>query len=403
MNLIYFLDILILFFTIIGLVRFKNIINPIFVFNGVWLICFLFLSMNLSKYYTNKINEQTTLIFVLVFLIFNLSFYISYNIRHFNSKGLSIKLIHKKNKKNYILTLFYIWLLLIIVETIYCRGVPIIWQFQGSSKTYADYGIPSLHGFVNSLSWFILLISFIYYLEKKDSKILQIIIIINVVYIILFARQSIITEIIQLTVIFAYKRKLKYKKLLYIGIFTILIFGIIGSIRTDLDHLIYTSGLKIHNFPFFLSGFIWVYMYLMTPLANIINIIEINNIFTYGLASLSSFLPTVIVKMFNFNIPDTKNMLISQTYNVSTSFDVLFIDFGIIGILIFILFLGINGGKLYRKLTENSNDSRTLCNYSVYIGILALTFFSNMLLSLPIVTQYIYINVLFRNYFKLEN
>ena len=46
---------------------------------------------------------------------------------------------------------FRIWAAASVVEIIVSGGLPIIWLLQGSSKTYLDFGIPMIHGFLNSL------------------------------------------------------------------------------------------------------------------------------------------------------------------------------------------------------------------------------------------------------------
>ena len=40
----------------------------------------------------------------------------------------------------------YIVLIIFVIQTIYSRGLPLIWKLTGSSKVYIDYGIPSLTG-----------------------------------------------------------------------------------------------------------------------------------------------------------------------------------------------------------------------------------------------------------------
>lgn len=394
---------LLLFYTIQGIQSFKQLLNPVFIFNGVWLICFSFFAMKLSRYYNNHITNEIGIIFIVIVISFNFFFYLGSHLKIRNIKTKSIKIIVSSNKKTYIKKLFNIWLFLTVIEAIYCQGFPLLWLILGINKSYATFGIPSLHGFINSMSWFIGMISFIYYLDAKDKRILKIIIFINIIYVLLLARQSIITEVIQLTVIYGVKRKMPYRKLIYISLGTILIFGVVGSIRTDISHLLLTSGLKLTSVPILLSGFVWIYMYLMTPVANIIYLMSSFKDYMFGIASFSAILPSAIGDLLNLPSIELPNYLISETYNVSSSLYTPYLDFGVIGVLGFIIFMGFYGGKLWKKLHNKSDFDRILCNYSIYIGILALTFFSNMLLSLPIITQFFYINVLFKNYFSMSN
>ena len=50
---------------------------------------------------------------------------------------------------------FGFWVLTTILEIYVSGGIPIVWLLQGSSKTYFDFGIPSVHGFLNSLLHFL--------------------------------------------------------------------------------------------------------------------------------------------------------------------------------------------------------------------------------------------------------
>ena len=405
-----FLIIIILFFILLTYSKHKTLANPAFIFNAVWLIGFIFVKLGLSYTYRYNFSSHSIFVFFIMIVSFNIAFLIfSYNKLKVNQaakkrdlKKSVLVLIKSKSKIKYIKKIFFIWLILILFETIYYGGIPLIWKLLGLGGSYATFGIPSLHGFINSLSWFILSISFLHFLKNKDNESLKIIVFINVVYILLLARQSIITEVIQFTAIYMLTRKIKIKKLLLIGLFTIIGFGIIGNIRTDPTHLIISSHLIWNEIPQYLIGFIWVYMYIMTPIVNVGYFFDNFKMFTYGGSSLITFLPTAVSNVLKLKVVDTTSYLISPVYNVSSALLIPYQDFGTVGVSLFSLFIGAWGGMLFKKVKSNREDERNICNFSVYLGIISLTFFSNMLLSLPIITQFIYINILFKNYFYIE-
>lgn len=395
---------LILFFIIITKTKYKSIATPAFIFNIIWMIAFIFVEMKLSNTYQYEFSKYSKFVFVCMIVFFNVFFIIFTTcVKKTSSKRRKLfNFIKEETKKKFIIKLFYIWVLLTILEIIYCRGIPLIWKLLGMSYTYATFGIPSVHGFINSLSWFIATITFIEYLDYNDKSYLKILLTINIVYVFLLARQSLITEIIQLTSVYMLKRKIKIKKLLIILLITIVGFGIIGGIRTDNQFFVSKANLNVKNIPKWSIGFLWVYMYVMTPVVNIAYFFDKFRTFTYGKSSIITFLPTAFTRILNLKDLDTSNYLISQTFNVSTALLVPFKDFGIFGVIIFSIFMGSLGGILFKKIVLNKKDKRIIVNYSVYIGILALTFFSNMLLSFPVVMQFIYINIIFKNYFYIE-
>lgn len=388
-------------FMILGIVKMPNLSNPVFVFNAIWFICFFFYTFNISGTYSNDISVKAGICFIIMILTFNISFALSTISKHTVLKS-NIRLIKKKEKYEYIKIVAYTWMIFIFLEIVYCGGVPLIWLLTGKGGTYATFGIPSIHGFINSLSWFFLNIAFSYYLDSKDKRIIKLIICVNIIYFVLLARQSIMTEIIQLVTIYLLKRKVKIKKIILLILAAVIIFGFVGNIRTDPMHVIRTARLQFEDIPMFLMGFVWVYMYMMTPIANIISFINQCSEFNFGLQSLGVFLPTVLTEGLGIGniIIDNESYLISKTYNVSTALLVPYSDFGVLGIILFVGFMGWLGGKMWRNLRMSLSELN-ICNYSIYLGILALLFFSNMLLSLPIVVQFFYTNILFKNYFEL--
>ena len=319
-----------------GIIKKTNLSNPIIVFNGIWFVCFILYGIKLSKVYTNDISLKAGICFLCMLLAYNLSFFISTRCKHTVVVS-NIRLIKATTKYDYIKTLAIIWIFLIGVEVLYCKGFPLVWLISGRKGSYASFGIPSIHGFINSLSWFTLNILLIYYLDSRDKRIFKWGILINIVYFLLLARQSIMTEIIQLTPIYLLKRKVNIKKIGGLLVMTIVIFGIVGNIRTDPKHVLNTAKLSVDSVPFFFMGFVWVYMYMMTPIANMISAIDSWKTLYFGAASLKAFLPTAIVNalgMKDVAINDY-SYLISQTYNVSTALLTPYFDFGIAGVFAF--------------------------------------------------------------------
>ena len=44
------------------------------------------------------------------------------------------------------MVVYYIALVVFIIEVIYSKGCPLAWKILGNGKTYFDFGIPSVNG-----------------------------------------------------------------------------------------------------------------------------------------------------------------------------------------------------------------------------------------------------------------
>ena len=105
------------------------------------------------------------------------------------------------------------WVGATLLEIIYSRGVPIEWLAIHSAKTYFDFGIPTLHGFLNALICTITTTCFLLYLRLRDKRFLFASMFIVVWGIIAMTRQLMMVCIFQYAVIYACVRRLSLRKL----------------------------------------------------------------------------------------------------------------------------------------------------------------------------------------------
>ena len=391
------------FFLSLGL-TYKKKINPLVVFNGIWFICFFLYRLGFSSAYDNKIPFLVSIVFVSMLITFNVGFILGKSLKNKRGIVLKISLIKARTKEEYLNIVFHIYFSLIIIEVILFKGVPLLWTLQGRTDvSYVTFGIPSLHGFINSLAWFIVSISFIELLNSKSKVALRNIIMINLIFVLLLARQSMVTEIIQLMTIYFCKRRLEVKKLCVLLLLFVIGFGLIGNLRTPPEVIIRNSGFRF-NVPIFLLGIVWVYMYMISPIANIIYFIENFTNFQYGIFSLINLLPTVVVNRINITTRgEVGTYLVNEAFNMSTGLMPIYGDFGVIGIALFFTLIGLMGGVLWRKMRCSNYSDEIVCMYSIYSGAIALMFFFNEFITLPIIIQFIYSSLLFRNYFYCRN
>ncbi len=378
----------------------KKILNPIFIFVGTWLAIIVLYQFELSNWQYNLIDDS-----YITFIINIMAFTISYLLVYIFKRKKIIQNNEKKDDKNvivdfnFIKKMFIFWIIIEIIETIYSGGIPIIWKLVGSSKTYASYGIPTVHGLMNSISLIIMLLSYYLYLKenRKNKKLLLIIGTIILFDLMIITRQVIVSALIELFVIYIFfNKKIPVYKLLIIVSFLVIGFGLIGNIRTGSDNFIYVSSFKNENINKFLIGFYWVYMYFTMSIANINNAIYLG-INQYGLYPImKNYLPTVfsniIFENSNIIIP---NYLVTKAFNVSGYFINFYLAFGNLGVLIISSIYGVLGGIITNK-NRNESSEKNLLYMSVYIQIIILSFFENHLFYLPSGFQFFLIFLIFK-------
>ena len=372
------------FFGVSGFKIFKKLWNPITLFNGLWLFIVLLYQLKLSNWQQSlTFSSYVSLIInVIGFSVLFISIYF------FNKKRKKIK--DKKTQQlvinyNTIKTLYIIWFIAEIIETIVSGGLPIIWHFLGDTKTYAEYGIPTLHGLMNSLSLVIIMLSYYLYLkEKKNKKLLFFIVSILIFDLFIITRQVIISAVIELFVIYlSFHKKFPTKRLAILTVIAIFLFGLVGNIRTGFDNFVYVSSFKNQNINPILAGFYWVYMYFTMTIANINNAVTlgINHFGVYPI--FQSYIPTVISNQlfanYSVNIP---KYLMTNAFNVSGYFMKFYLGFGNLGIL---FISGVFGalGAIVMNLMEKEPNEEHLLYLSIYTQIILLSFFENHLFYLP--------------------
>lgn len=387
--------------TVIGLISYRSWLNPVSIFNVVWLVvCFLY-GFRLSPNLQAPLENRTCYLLMLGNIVFTISCIVVSKISIWPTNLSSVYKTKEITFEN-IQKHFWIWFVLELFETVYSKGFPIIWALQHNGKTYFDYGIPSVHGFANAYGLTILTI-LAYQLfkgdyKKQSKKIVTYILIILLMYVFMLTRQVIISAIIQIFVVYCFlKRKIPWVKIL-IWIFLIIIaFGLVGNIRTGYYDFLSVAQMDTKVNPLFV-GFYWVYMYLTMTIANLNKLF--NMFFTpLGMGYFwSIYLPTALVNsVFKFNNPvDQSNFLVTQAFNVSGYSADAYISIGIMGLVIMAIIYGIIGGLCYKKIIRN-RSMKNILYYAVYLQIIVLSFFFNQLFYLPSGFQFVIIYFLFKN------
>lgn len=275
------------------------------------------------------------------------------------------------NKINF---LFKVWISISFIEIILFGGLPILNVFTGGTKTYADFGLPTLHGFANFIWWILVLNSIANFLKSKQYNKRDLITFIWPFLVL--SRGLVIILILQF--FSSYVFNLKNIKIKYVLYWVIIItslyftFGYLGDLRSsDFSLVDKYSGVNSS------STFLWFYVYVTSPYVNLLN--TINNIIpTYSFlpyATISGFVPTIFKSFLGFETGFDAYIgePIAAFLNAGTAFRSPYLDYGIIGIIFQSVFFGIMSA-----IIKNYNvKSKIVLPY--YNGILALNIFNNNL------------------------
>lgn len=383
-------------FCFVGFKLFRKLWNPLTLFNGLWLFIVLLYQLKLSNW-QEAITFSSYISLIINVMGFSLIFIGFYFLKRKEKQQEKKKKIQLSINYNTIKIMYIIWLIAEIIETIVSGGLPIIWHFTGDPRTYAEYGIPTLHGLMNSLSLVIMIASFYLYLkEKKNKKLLFIIASILVFDLCIITRQVIISVVIELFVIYlSFHKKFPIKQLAVLTIVAIFLFGVVGNIRTGFDNFVYVSSFKNSNINPLFAGFYWVYMYLTMTIANVNNAVTlgINHFGAYPI--FQSYIPTVIsdILFANYSV-EIPRYLMTNAFNVSGYFIKFYLGFGNLGILFIAGVFGALGAFVMRLMEKDANEEHLLY-LAIYTQILLLSFFENHLLYLPSGFQFVIVWLLF--------
>lgn len=291
---------------------------------------------------------------------------------------------------------FVIWAMLTIVEIVASGGVPILWLIQGSSKNYFDFGISSLHGLLNSLLLTMGLIAFALFALTRKRSYAWLPAFVIVWSVIAVTRNMLIVILIECGIVWAMIRGFTWRSLVkgmvwLIGL--ILLFGYIGDIRTGAESFREVAE-PSQNYPDWLpSGVLWGYIYVATPINNLVNTVQNTHpvyspLFPYATSLL---FPSVVRGMFYdpTTVADLQSGdLVTEALNVSTAYMGAFRDFGMVGIACFSIVLAWVSAHFWRD-----RSLRGSLVYAVLGQCMVLSIFFNHLFDLPIITQAMWLYV----------
>jgi len=328
--------------------------NPAFVFSFVWGVALFLYTQYWSNIFLPLSNFTFYYILISIFVtIFSWMFFVV--IYKSTKIGYTRVISYFSESENKKMNIFLkIWVVGTFVEVLYFRDLPILALFGLGNMSYQEFGLPSLHGFLNAIILSISMYMFYKYISMNKKIFLWYYLLTLLIPIIGMSRGMLTSLLIQSLFVYIVFKGIKIKSLIKLLLFIIIfiyLFGIFGEMRyhgnaNDLYAVFQISD----NYPTFLpKTFIWVYMYITSSINNIENIIhsyELINFEPYK--SLFGLLPSII--RAHLEPPVEQNFVVSA-FNVSSFMPNYFAAYGIIGSLFFYFFASLVAMYVYYRYT----------------------------------------------------
>ena len=286
-----------------------------------------------------------------------------------------------------------IWCACAIFETIVSRGVPLFWLLVGNGRANFEYGISSVHGLVNSLLLALGVGYWTLYLYTGHRRFLYFPAFAFLWAIIMVSRGTLFVLLLEYAVIFLRLRPIKVSTLIrlaVIGFVALLFFGYIGDVRSGAEDFRMLAQ-PTQAFPGWApSGFLWAYIYITTPLNNLM--LTMHTVApSYNIllpATAATLFPSILRNLLygaDYASKLISGALQNEALNVSTAYVGPFQDMGVYGIVGFSAIAG-----LLCEIFWHRSGFWNVFVLAVFTQALILSLFYNLLFSLPILGQLIW-------------
>lgn len=372
------------------------LLHPLIVFSAVWLFVVSLYALHLSKLllYTSK-EVVTVAAFIWVPFFAVAAIYTSFHcITEFaypsNPKVMHVDVSLLEQR---LTAWFRVWVVISVFEIVVSGGIPLIWLIRGNSKTYMDFGIHSLHGFVNSLLVSIAICRLALFLITGAKKHLGIPIFVVFWSLMVVTRQLMMVSLLEYVVVVLLIKPIRIRTIgrIFAGlIIIILIFGFLGDLRSGSEQFRLLAE-PAESYPDWLpSGVLWAYIYISTPINNLIFTMhtvspENNPLFPN---TTSALFPSVLREIIYGNRLSmaTSGNLVTEAFNVSTAYIGPYQDYGLTGIVLFGFLIAF--ACMFFWYRSSLSD---LLIFAVLAQCLVFTLFFNLFFALPVITQIVWV------------
>lgn len=365
--------------------------SPIVVFLAAWGITLLLYILQFSNILLYDRSEASLVVLAIVLpFVFGVSLSKIFNLggNHKSVRTLFIEDIRIGKTEKFLKITFAAWIVVTLAEVGYSGGIPILWSVTGSLKTYFDFGIPTIHGLMNAILLSLTTVSTFLGLATNQKRYYVGIAFLLIWGVVVISRNLIIVGSLQcLFLMFFVKGPPKGARVIWLSIFGLLAiigFGWIGDLRSGAAAF-FALAQPSSSYPTFLpSGFLWVYIYITTPLNNLIHQTMVSlPEWNWGLTNSMALLLPSVIRNILYDSNTVAGDLVTNAFNVSSAFLDIYRDLGFFGITVMSFLIGIVSQAAY-----NGNTVRSVLFSVVLLQSAVLSIFFNHYFYLPILFQY---------------
>ncbi len=276
------------------------LVNPFFAYSALW--CVALVLYELSPSQLNVPLQMNLLIFLLSTVVISAMLAVWFQLRY---QGKELAVIYRKAS----LVLPIVLIIGYIFEFVWCQDVPLFSSLFDKKSTYLDFGVPTLHVFLVTISTFYGIYRVWYFTLFHKARDLMIGALPLVYYLFIFSRGLLIFYAIAAVLLFLLDKPLKlwhYACIFIVGIIAVWLFGVTGNLRSgdawNDSSLIMNSGKIPGDTRSFFAPFYWVEEYLTCSLRNL----NYNVMITY---------PNDLNELFYHNLPDALAKRILEGYD----------------------------------------------------------------------------------------
>ncbi|WP_413476752.1 oligosaccharide repeat unit polymerase [Latilactobacillus fuchuensis] len=383
-------------------------INPFFMFIAAFAAVILSFFFGWSSIYP-AFSVEVIFFFLIMFLLAGI-------LGYFVKKS-GVVTFKKINSTTNIVWLLVIVLVGTLFEGLYNRGFPLQFMLQGRDSGYTEFGIPTIHVILLTLTAF--LTTFLFHLILSSEKKLRLQYIALclascIPYVLEVNRGMFMMVMLNCVTIFllAIWQKIKVRHVVGAGLFLVLfmfLFGVMGNARVNTSYqngrsafdsaaIMQIGGatekFKESNIP---KEFFWVYIYASSPIANFqktvtdgkvpqkITVAKVNRMF------FGELIPDFIGKraLVNSKYKELHIKQITPELNVGTALGKPYLLLGWFGVIVYVLFIFVLA-YLYLFFLYKLNSRFFIVGLAVFNTIFILTIYSNMVQATGLSFQLIY-------------
>ncbi len=370
------------------------LLNPAFMYAATWTFVLLIYSLRLSDLLdplrpsTVVLVVGTSLSFILGWMLESLPNYGRLATAKINLSALGDVINSVRVGKR----LRMIWIAFVFgisFEIVFFGGIPLLGLIGiGAQIPYTEFGIPGFHGFLNSLFYAGCVVTFTRTLLGSSKRTFSLMMVSIAYPVLVLSRQVLISLLLQYLLIYFSIRRPSPRIFIRSGALLmalLLIFGYLGDARSGRDRIIELAAPTFAYPDWLPSAFIWVYIYVATPLDNVNYNIDIAPNY-FPLETAGTFIPSFAREEFRSALGGGTQQwtLVSETFNVGSLLQSLLTDFGVAGAIIFTFLCGIVFSWLRRR-----SATRPAAFFAVIVLLhgIALSFFANLLFHLVFIFE----------------